>query len=462
MATRGIALTLAYVAWDTINNVYKTGDAGNHTLRWIKDGTAAAPSGSPSEVDATNAPGVYKLSLTATETDCNLGVLVGKSSTTGVSIMPVMVQFERLPDATPGSAGGVPTVDGNNRIAGIQGTKHRLDDLADTTPAQIWGYETRTLTAFGFQVTLTSAYDRAKTALATSEYTAPDNASVSAIKAKTDKLQFTTDNYVQTVATNLSESGIAGAVWGATSRTLTAFGFEVTVAAASVGAIVDATWDEVLSGHTESGSAGQALAAAAAGASTAAIADAVWDELLSGHTTVGSAGYYLANAGGGSSPEVIADAVLDELVSDHATAGSLGQVVSAINTHTAGIVPGAAITLVQPVTAAGDVTLVRGDTYSATDGRALAWSSSSWPDLTGATITMTARDKSDAVGLSASGVVSGAGTGTQTVRVELSATDTAALTVGFRTYQYDVEAVIAGRHITLVRGYLTVLADQTR
>ena len=65
MASRGQSRSVTCVAWDTAAGAGKTGDAANHTLRWIKDGTAAAPTGSPVEVDSANAPGVYKLALTA-------------------------------------------------------------------------------------------------------------------------------------------------------------------------------------------------------------------------------------------------------------------------------------------------------------------------------------------------------------------------------------------------------------
>jgi hypothetical protein len=115
MASRGQSLTITYVAWDTSANAGKTGDCGNHTLRWIKDGIAAAPEAGPSEVDAANAPGVYKLALTAAECTCHLGVLAGSSSTSGVAIIPVTIAFEQLPTASPGTSGGLPTVDANNR-----------------------------------------------------------------------------------------------------------------------------------------------------------------------------------------------------------------------------------------------------------------------------------------------------------------------------------------------------------
>ena len=110
MATRGVSMTIHYVAVDATTNMGKTGDAANHTLRWIKDGTPLVPTNSPVEVDATNCPGIYKLTLTASETDCNIGTLGGKSSTANVSIIPKTIEFERLPDAAPGASGGVPVI----------------------------------------------------------------------------------------------------------------------------------------------------------------------------------------------------------------------------------------------------------------------------------------------------------------------------------------------------------------
>jgi hypothetical protein len=81
------------MAWDTSANAGKTEDNANFTLRWIKDGTAAAPTNSCSEIDATNLPGIYKITLTAAECTCLIGTLAGKSSTAGVVIIPVTVPF---------------------------------------------------------------------------------------------------------------------------------------------------------------------------------------------------------------------------------------------------------------------------------------------------------------------------------------------------------------------------------
>lgn len=137
MATYGVETVVQFVAWDTAANAGKTGDVANFTLRWVKDGTSAAPTNSPAEVDATNAPGVYKITLTAAETQAVCGTLGGKSATAGVVIIPVTLTFSRLPNAAPGANGGLPTVDANNRIAGIQGTKNDFDDLNDVSAADV-------------------------------------------------------------------------------------------------------------------------------------------------------------------------------------------------------------------------------------------------------------------------------------------------------------------------------------
>lgn len=116
MPSYGQTVTLQYVAWDTANNAPKTGDAANHTLRWVKDGTSAAPANSPAEVDGTNAKGVYKITLTVTEAQCQVGTICGVSSTSGVVILPATVSFENLPTASPGAASGLPTLDGSTHL----------------------------------------------------------------------------------------------------------------------------------------------------------------------------------------------------------------------------------------------------------------------------------------------------------------------------------------------------------
>lgn len=67
----------------------------------------------------------------------------------------------------------------------------------------------------------------------------------------------------------------------------------ITASSLSSGAgaeIAAAIWDLATSGHTSSGTFGEAVTAGGGGASAADIADAVWDEARSGHTSSGSFG----------------------------------------------------------------------------------------------------------------------------------------------------------------------------
>lgn len=197
MASRGQSITVTYVAWDTVNNVGKTGDVANHTLRWVKDGTSAAPTNSPAEVDATNAPGLYKLVLTASECTCDFGVLAGKSSSTGISIVPVSVSFEQLPTAAPAANGGLPTVNASNHVAGVAaavtvGTNNDKTGYSLSAAAiqAIWDALTSALTTVGSigRLLVDNINATISSRLAAASYTAPDNAGIAAIKAKTDNL----------------------------------------------------------------------------------------------------------------------------------------------------------------------------------------------------------------------------------------------------------------------------------
>jgi hypothetical protein len=88
---KGQSITIQYEAWDTSANDWKAGDVANHTLRIVKDGGSPAPPGnSPSEVDATNQPGVYELTLTADEMNANVVSVRGKSSTADMMVPCLM------------------------------------------------------------------------------------------------------------------------------------------------------------------------------------------------------------------------------------------------------------------------------------------------------------------------------------------------------------------------------------
>lgn len=172
------------------------------------------------------------------------------------------------------------------------------------------------------------------------------------------------------------------------------------ISAGGTGAIADAVWDEVRTGHTTASTFGEGVAsvqgsvtgpvasvAGAVGSVTAGvsladnaitaakiatdaigadelaagglaeIADATWDELITGHTTNDSfanvlddlteddAGAYRFNANalemgpsGGSSAAAIADAVWDELRADHTTASTFGQGSASVQGNVTGSV----------------------------------------------------------------------------------------------------------------------------
>ena len=88
MPVSGVALSAVhFFVTDADGGV--TGDDSNITLKVVKDGTAGAVAGSISEVDATNAPGMYSVPLTAAENTGSMISLVGKSSTAATTVNPV-------------------------------------------------------------------------------------------------------------------------------------------------------------------------------------------------------------------------------------------------------------------------------------------------------------------------------------------------------------------------------------
>ena len=240
MATRNVSMTVTFVAWDTGNNVGKTGDNGNLTLRWIKDGSASAPTNSSSEVDSTNVPGVYKITLTATETDCNIGTLAGKSSTSDIVVLPITIQFERLPDADPAANGGLPTVDANNHINGVQ-------DTLSVNVTQIEGSDaTDQINAACDAAIETYGLDHLVSAsVAGSDVT--DNSIIARLVSKESTADW--DDFVNTTDSLQALRDRGDSAW------TTGGG-----GGASAADIADAVWDEAASGHASSGTFGKYVA----------------------------------------------------------------------------------------------------------------------------------------------------------------------------------------------------------
>lgn len=84
---------IAIFAYDTANSQPKTGDAGNITAYYVKDGGSPAQTNdvNPTELDSVNMPGIYQFALTQAETNCDQLLLVAKSSSSNVDITPVQV-----------------------------------------------------------------------------------------------------------------------------------------------------------------------------------------------------------------------------------------------------------------------------------------------------------------------------------------------------------------------------------
>ncbi len=106
------------------------------------------------------------------------------------------------------------------------------------------------------------------------------------------------------------------------------------------------------------------------------------------------------------------------------------------------------VTVVSPVLASGDITLVRGDDYAIADGRPITWSFTSAVTLTGATVALQIADQTGAC------TVSGTNPN-YSVSAELTAAQTTALAEG--VLPFSVKATLSGGHIvTLIAGSANV------
>jgi hypothetical protein len=155
---RGQSYIVDFIEWDLPNNAPKTGDAANITVRISKDGGAlTAATNSPVEVDATNAPGLYRITLTASEMDANTVEVMPKSTTANTYCQTVIILTERVRiDASISSVAGSVWSYTNRTLTGF-GTlvsdiwSHSIRTLTSfgTLVADIWSHSTRTLTSFG-------------------------------------------------------------------------------------------------------------------------------------------------------------------------------------------------------------------------------------------------------------------------------------------------------------------------
>lgn len=272
MATRGVAFTATFYAYDSATGAPKTGDSGNITPRLVKDGNdAALTTTTVTEVNATNLPGTYKVSISATEADCDELVVGGKSTTSGVYIVPSNYQMERLPNAAPGASGGVVLfgtgtgainasggrADANVTYFGgaagtfasgrpdvnathVAGTAQTGRDLGAVLGAWTGSGVNTVLGAFKALLS--------KAASTPSDIGGTFDATTDSVEALRDR-----GDAAWTTAVGFSTHSAAD-VWAVATRTLTA---NTNLNDPTAAAIADAVWDEAQSGHTTAGTFGK-------------------------------------------------------------------------------------------------------------------------------------------------------------------------------------------------------------
>lgn len=196
------------------------------------------------------------------------------------------------------------------------------------------------------------------------------------------------------------------------------------------------------------------------------IAAAVWADIMANYSDPGTFGAAQTDIlAGAQAVSNITDPLENDVPGVYAP-GSAGYVLGRIGTAEI-VTPG-------PVSVdGGTLTLVRGDDYSSEESRELSFSSSDWPDLTGAVITMTVRRRAEAFGSGSDGVLftlddtpgeRSAGGDPQSVTFEPTNAMTDDLLPGDSTGKFDIQATLSpsGRVVTLSTGLVTVTEDQTR
>lgn len=165
-------------------------------------------------------------------------------------------------------------------------------------------------------------------------------------------------------------------------------------------------------------------------------ADAVWDELIAGHAIATSTGALLSAAGGAADP-------LLNAVPGAYPSGSAGAALGRVGNNT--------VTVVSPVATDSAITLIYGDDYLFADGRALTFTGTNWPTITGGTVALNVQSPT---------VVSLPGTVTGAAACYVPLTSTQVASIGEGSFDYDLQVTLTNGHVvTLVQSTLAVLSD---
>lgn len=167
MAIKGQPINVTLTAIDASTGKRKTGDSANISVYLVKDGTAAARNDATaiSETDATNCPGEYTVELDATDMNANTVVVTGKSSTANIEIVPVKIVTE---------IGKIASMQGNVTDI-LTDTGTTLDTLIKDVPT-VAEFNARTIVSANYALDSTVAKDAtvAKAATALSNVTWTD------------------------------------------------------------------------------------------------------------------------------------------------------------------------------------------------------------------------------------------------------------------------------------------------
>jgi hypothetical protein len=92
MPTRSQSHIVIYRAFNTLTGALQSGDVANHSLQWSRDGAAASAMTNAPAAHAT--AGFYQVAVSASEADCEIGTLIGISSTSSVLLEKVSIAYD--------------------------------------------------------------------------------------------------------------------------------------------------------------------------------------------------------------------------------------------------------------------------------------------------------------------------------------------------------------------------------
>lgn len=193
MIVHGTAFTLRYRAFNTITQAFVVESTTLHTLNLVRDGVEAVATGAKT----AKSNGDYTLGVSASEAAANVLWANGSSSTAGVILVSDVYAPLKL-----AVAGGLPTSDANNYIAGIAGVKNQLDDLNDLTAAQVNAQADLALADAGVTTIVTARIDAA---VSTRESEAS-----AATRATADQTEHDATQSMLAAAAAVSESMLTG------------------------------------------------------------------------------------------------------------------------------------------------------------------------------------------------------------------------------------------------------------